>query len=330
VAQDGVQLVGSSDGLAVVQEDHADERSLQDVVFRIPGFDGTYGKAPEAENERAYLGGCGGATSEPSARHMSIPTPVHSLWTRSAVANTGSGCIPELMHPAGPTILRDRRAPPRAGNPARGGVVCLAMAAKGHPRFIAFADGSSLVNPGGPGGTGFVVLDRARLEVRFGGTRWVEDGPARVTNNRMELRAMLDAFHGIPSGEAVEARSDSRYVIDALSKWIHGWRRKGWRTASGGPVLNRDIIEELAGREANLCVRYTWVRGHVGHPVNEVCDALAAAAARGQPGPGQDEVFAALRAERLLEVSDVLRVIPSAVAPQAAKEPRSGQLSMRL
>lgn len=175
------------------------------------------------------------------------------------------------------------------------------MASHGHPRFVAFTDGSSLVNPGGPGGTGFVVLDRARLAVRFGGTRWVEDGPSGVTNNRMELRAMLDAFHGLPDGESVEARSDSRYVIDALSKWIHGWRKKGWRTAAGEPVLNRDLMEALDDRGRALRVRYAWVRGHDGHAVNEVVDGLAQSAARGETGPEEAEVVAALRQEGFLK-----------------------------
>jgi ribonuclease HI len=154
-----------------------------------------------------------------------------------------------------------------------------------------------------------------------------------VTNNRMELRAMLDAFHGLPDGETVEARSDSRYVIDALSKWIHGWRRKGWRTAAGGPVLNRDIIEELSAREASLRVRYTWVRGHVGHPVNEICDALASSAARGQPGPDDRAVFAALRAENLLAQGEMPRIVSAtgeARAPAAPAGPADGQLTMRL
>jgi ribonuclease HI len=204
------------------------------------------------------------------------------------------------------------------------------MGSGGHTRFVAFTDGSSLVNPGGPGGTGFVVLDRATLAVRFGGTRWVEDGPSGVTNNRMELRAMLDAFHALPDGETVEARSDSRYVVDALSRWIHGWRRKGWRTASGGPVLNRDLIEELAAREASLRVRYAWVRGHVGHPVNEICDALAAAAARGQDGPGEAAVVAALRGEGLLGEADRPRVVSSTSEPRPAAGPPGGQLTMRL
>jgi ribonuclease HI len=168
-------------------------------------------------------------------------------------------------------------------------------------RFLAYVDGSSLANPGGPGGTGFVVLDRARAALRFGGTRFASDGAFAVTNNRMELRAVLEALEGLPAGESVEIVSDSRYVVDALSRWIHGWRRKGWRTAAGEPVLNRDLIEAADARARELRVRFSWVRGHDGHPVNEVADALAQAAARGVPGPTEAEVVEALRAaERMV------------------------------
>jgi ribonuclease HI len=198
------------------------------------------------------------------------------------------------------------------------------------PRFAAFTDGSSLVNPGGPGGTGFVVLDRTSMAIRFGGSRWVDDGPAGVTNNRMELRSVLDALHGIPAGEAVEVTSDSRYVIDALTKWIAGWRRKGWRTSTGGPVMNRDLIEEIAAREEGLRVRYAWVRGHVGHPVNEICDALASSAARRQPGPEAIDVVAALRAQGLLEPVDEPRVVDGGwEAPRPGVAGR-GQLTLDL
>jgi ribonuclease HI len=170
----------------------------------------------------------------------------------------------------------------------------------GSPRFLAFCDGSSLSNPGGPGGTGFVVVDRARPALRFGSTRWVEDGPAGVTNNRMELRAVLEALHELPAGETVEIVSDSRYVVDALSKWIHGWRRKGWVTAAGEPVLNRDLIERIDAAAREVEIRWRWVRGHDGHAVNEVVDALAQSAARGTAGPTREQVIAALRAVKVI------------------------------
>jgi ribonuclease HI len=167
-------------------------------------------------------------------------------------------------------------------------------------RFLAFVDGSSLANPGGPGGTGFVVLDRARPALRFGGTRFTADGAHAVTNNRMELRAVLEALQGLPAGETVHVVSDSQYVLNALTRWIHGWRRKGWKTTAGEPVLNRDLIEAADARARELSVRWTWVRGHDGHPANEVVDALAQSAARGLPGPTEEEVIAALKAAGVL------------------------------
>lgn len=167
-------------------------------------------------------------------------------------------------------------------------------------RFVAFCDGSALRNPGGPGGTGFVVVDRACHALRFGGTRWAVDGPHAITNNRMELRAALEALEGLPAGDGVEVVSDSRYVVDAMTKWIHGWRRKGWVTASGGPVLNRDLVEALDARSRELGVQYRWVRGHDGHAVNEVVDRLAQGAARGAGQPERAEVVGALRSLGLL------------------------------
>jgi ribonuclease HI len=168
------------------------------------------------------------------------------------------------------------------------------------PRFVAYVDGSALSNPGGPGGTGFAVVDRVFNALRFGGTRWETDGPHAITNNRMELRAVLEAFDGLPAGSGVEVVSDSRYVVDALSKWIHGWRKKGWKTAQGTPVLNRDLIEALDARASELRVRYGWVRGHDGHAVNEVVDGLAQGSARGRGKPGREEVVRALRSVGLL------------------------------
>lgn len=162
-------------------------------------------------------------------------------------------------------------------------------------RFLLYADGSSLANPGGPGGTGFVVYDRERSALRFGGKRYERDGAHEVTNNRMELRAVLEGLDGIPAGATVELVSDSQYTINALSKWIHGWRKKGWKTAEGKPVLNRDLIEAIDARTQGLEVKYGWVRGHDGHPVNEIVDALAQSAARGRQGPSREQVIEALR-----------------------------------
>ena len=163
-------------------------------------------------------------------------------------------------------------------------------------RFVAYADGSSLKNPGGPGGTGFIVFDRALSALRFGSKRYLRDGDFGVTNNRMELRAVLQALEELPDASTVELVSDSRYVVDALSKWIHGWRKRGWRTAEGTPVLNRDLIEAIDARSRALKVRYSWVRGHAGHPLNELVDRLANSAARDVPGPTKEQIVPALTA----------------------------------
>lgn len=162
-------------------------------------------------------------------------------------------------------------------------------------RFLLYADGSSLSNPGGPGGTGFVVFDREKSALRYGGKRYERDGEFDVTNNRMELRAVLEGLDGIPQGSTVHLISDSQYTINAVSKWIHGWRKKGWKTAEGKPVLNRDLIEAIDVRTSVLEMKYGWVRGHDGHPVNEIVDALAQSAARGKQGPTKDQVIEALR-----------------------------------
>ena len=105
-----------------------------------------------------------------------------------------------------------------------------------------------------------------------------------TTNNRMELTAalaLLECLRELPRDPALVIRTDSRYLIDGLEKWLPGWKRKGWRTASGGAVLNRDLWEQL-DRARLPGLRLQHVRGHSGDPDNDRCDAIAVAFSRGQ------------------------------------------------
>lgn len=130
-------------------------------------------------------------------------------------------------------------------------------------------DGSALGNPG-PGGWAWAVDDDS----------WAAGGVPHTTNNIMELTAIREALAATAHlGVPVEIQADSSYCIDALTKWIHGWRRRNWRTASGSPVANRDLIEEIGGLLEGRQVRFVWVRGHAGHAANEHADARARAAA---------------------------------------------------
>lgn len=121
-----------------------------------------------------------------------------------------------------------------------------------------------------------------------------------TTNNRMELTAalaLLEAIKDLPRDPRLTIRTDSRYLIDGFGKWIQGWKRKGWRTASGGAVLNRDLWEQLD--QARLPgVELVHVKGHSGDPDNDRCDAIAVAFSRGQmPDMVAGEVLTIARME---------------------------------
>lgn len=135
--------------------------------------------------------------------------------------------------------------------------------------IIAAADGSALGNPG-PAGWAWYVDEGC----------WAAGGWPESTNNRGELTAVLELLRATAgAGEDLLVQADSQYVINSLTRWMKGWKRRGWRKADGKPVLNDDLMrqldEALRGRE----VRFEWVRGHVGHPLNEAADARARAAA---------------------------------------------------
>lgn len=136
--------------------------------------------------------------------------------------------------------------------------------------ITAAADGSALGNPG-PNGWAWYIDD----------ANWAAGGSPHGTNNQGELRAVLEllvATAGIDEKLMIEC--DSRYVIDSVTKWMPGWKRKGWRKSDGGPVLNRDLLEGIDEAIRGRDVEFTWVKGHAGHPLNEAADERANAAAK--------------------------------------------------
>ncbi|MEN2979879.1 ribonuclease HI [Tistrella bauzanensis] len=131
----------------------------------------------------------------------------------------------------------------------------------------AFTDGACSGNPG-PGGWG-VVLRWGELEREMNG------GEAETTNNRMELMAAIEALRALKRPTTIRIWTDSTYVRDGITKWIHGWKRNGWKTAAKAPVKNADLWQQLDELARGHKVDWQWVRGHDGHPENERADALA-------------------------------------------------------
>ena len=133
-----------------------------------------------------------------------------------------------------------------------------------------YTDGACSGNPG-PGGWGAVLKYGAH-------ERELSGGEAQTTNNRMELTAVIEALRLLKEPCEVELYSDSKYVIDALSKgWVYGWQKKGWRKSDNNPALNVDLWERLLPLLKYHEVEFVWVKGHAGHPENERCDRLAVA-----------------------------------------------------
>ena len=141
-----------------------------------------------------------------------------------------------------------------------------------------FTDGACKGNPG-PGGWG-AILRMGRHEKELSG------GEAETTNNRMEMTAVIRALDALIEPCRVELYSDSKYVIDGITKWVHGWRKRGWVHASKKPVKNADLWHDLIEAVARHEIDWHWVKGHNGHPENERVDQLASdeaeAVARGE------------------------------------------------
>lgn len=130
-----------------------------------------------------------------------------------------------------------------------------------------FTDGACSGNPG-PGGWGAILVAGPHRKEMSG-------GEAQTTNNRMELLAAISALEALKAPSSVTLWTDSNYVKDGITKWIHGWKRNGWRTADKKAVKNAELWQRLddAGRRHEIA--WYWVKGHAGHPENERADALA-------------------------------------------------------
>jgi len=138
-----------------------------------------------------------------------------------------------------------------------------------------YTDGSCLGNPG-PGGYGAIlVFNEHRRELA--------EGYQRTTNNRMEMLACVKGLESLTEVCEVDVTTDSQYVRQGITQWIHNWKKRGWKTAAKAPVKNVDLWKALDAAQQKHTVRWHWVKGHSGHPENERCDDLAREAAESNP-----------------------------------------------
>jgi len=133
-----------------------------------------------------------------------------------------------------------------------------------------FTDGACSGNPG-PGGWGAILRAGGHEKELSGGER-------TTTNNRMEMTAAIRALEALKQPSVITLYTDSRYVMDGVTKWIINWKKNGWKTADKKPVKNEDLWRALDAAAAPHKITWRWVKGHAGHPENERVDALARAA----------------------------------------------------
>lgn len=150
--------------------------------------------------------------------------------------------------------------------------------------IIAATDGSALSNPG-PAGWAWVIDEN----------NWDTGGWAHASNNQAELVAVLQLLKATaPLQTRLVIQCDSRYVIDSLTKWVHGWKKNNWKKADGKPVLNKELMQQLDSALADRDVTFEWVKAHAGHQLNEAADTIAQRTANAyklgqgtsQSGPG--------------------------------------------
>ena len=140
----------------------------------------------------------------------------------------------------------------------------------------AFTDGSSRGNPG-PGGYGVVLSTIGKDKKRY--TKYFSQGYRLTTNNRMEIMGVCAALEALKSPAKINIYTDSQYVCNAYNSWLSGWKKRGWKTASGKKVMNKDLWIRLEKAAAPHKVNIKWVKGHAGKVQNEQADKLATDAA---------------------------------------------------
>lgn len=177
---------------------------------------------------------------------------------------------------------------------------------------IIFTDGACSGNPG-PGGWGAVLVSP------LGKVRELGGASPKTTNNKMELTAALEALLSLAkvkslSTNKIRLYTDSKYVIQGITEWIHGWRRRGWKNQQGADVANRELWEQLeqAVKDGGFEVEWLYVPGHAGIAGNERCDEIAVGFAKGNP----PRLYAGPREEYPLDLDDV----PAPGAPAAKKK----------
>ncbi len=141
------------------------------------------------------------------------------------------------------------------------------MSPQGKPQIEIYTDGACSGNPG-PGGWGAILMSGSHRKELCG-------GEAETTNNRMELFAAIAALEQLKKPSVVDLHTDSAYLRNGITQWIHGWKRNGWRTADKKPVKNAELWQRLEAAARRHDMTWHWVKGHAGHPQNERADELA-------------------------------------------------------
>jgi ribonuclease HI len=141
-------------------------------------------------------------------------------------------------------------------------------------KIVLTTDGACIGNPG-PGGWACILRFNQVAREMYG-------CEPRTTNNRMELMAVIRGLGALKETCEITVVTDSQYVKNGITTWIHNWKRKGWKRSDGGPVLNKDLWMELDAACVNHTISWEWVKGHASHPENNRCDELATTAARQQ------------------------------------------------